>query len=125
MNKRIIWAALTGLMVPYVGTLAWTGTIRGEELRYEQQKEVSGRRRILLDRTGGSYYMDMEEYDKIQNIYKRLVRQENVVLTCERELGQLRQDLLLCTGVFQGKRRKELEGRNSSAFLLNRAKKLL
>ena len=62
MNKRIIWAALTGLMVPYVGTLAWTGTIRGEELRYEQQKETSGRRRILLDRTNGSYYMDMEEY---------------------------------------------------------------
>lgn len=62
MNKRIIWAAITGLMVPYVGTLAWTGTIRGEELRYEQQKEVSGRRRILLDRTDGSYYMDMEEY---------------------------------------------------------------
>ncbi len=56
------------------------------------------------------FSMDMEEYDKIQNIYKRLVRQENVVLTCERELGQLRQDLLLCTGVFQGKRRKELEG---------------
>ena len=49
VNKRIIWAAVTGLMVPYVGTLAWTGTIRGEELRYEQQKEVSGRRRILLD----------------------------------------------------------------------------
>jgi len=24
-------------------------------------------------------------------------------------LGQLRQDLLLCTGVFQGKRRKELQ----------------
>ncbi len=62
MNKRIIWAALTGLMVPYVGTLAWTGTIRGEELRYEQQKEISGRQRILLDRTSGSYYMDMEEY---------------------------------------------------------------
>lgn len=48
VNKRIIWAALTGLMVPYVGTLAWTGTIRGEELRYEQQKEISGRRRILF-----------------------------------------------------------------------------
>ena len=62
MNKRVIWAALTGLMVPYVGTLAWTGTIRGEELRYEQQKETSGRRRILLDRSGGAYYMDMEEY---------------------------------------------------------------
>lgn len=62
MNRRIVWAAITGLMVPYVGTLAWTGTIRGEELRYEQQKNVSGRRRILLDRTNGSYYMDMEEY---------------------------------------------------------------
>lgn len=62
MDKRIIWAAITGLLVPYVGTLAWTGTVRGEELRYEQQKEVSGRRRILLDRTNGSYYMDMEEY---------------------------------------------------------------
>ena len=62
VNKRIIWAAVTGLMVPYVGTLAWTGTIRAEGLRYEQQKEVSGRRRILLDRSNGSYYMDMEEY---------------------------------------------------------------
>ena len=38
MNKRILWAALTGLMVLYVGTLAWTDTIRGEELHYEQQK---------------------------------------------------------------------------------------
>lgn len=54
--------------------------------------------------------MGMEEYDKIQNIYKQLVKQENTVLTCEKELGQLRQDLLLCTGVFQGKRRKELQG---------------
>lgn len=58
MNKRIIWAAVIGLMVPYVGTLAWTGTIRGEELIYEQKKGVSGGRRILLDRSGGSYYMD-------------------------------------------------------------------
>lgn len=56
------------------------------------------------------FSMAMEEYDKIQNIYKLLVRQENAVLTCEKELGQLRQDLLLCTGVFQGKRRKELQG---------------
>ena len=55
------------------------------------------------------FSMDMEEYDKIQNIYKLLVRQENAVLTYEKELGQLRQDLLLCTGVFQGKRRKELQ----------------
>lgn len=56
------------------------------------------------------FSMGMEEYDKIQNIYKLLVRQENAVLTCEKELGQLRQNLLLCTGVFQGKRRKELQG---------------
>ncbi len=56
------------------------------------------------------FFMDMEEYDKIQSIYKQLVRQENAVLTCEKELGQLRQDLLLCTGIFQGKRRKELQG---------------
>ncbi len=34
----------------------------GEELRYEQQKGAPGGRRILLDRSGGSYYMDMEEY---------------------------------------------------------------
>ena len=56
------------------------------------------------------FSMDMEEYDKVRSIYKQLVRQENVVLTCEKELGQLRQDLLLCTGIFQGKRRKELQG---------------
>ncbi len=56
------------------------------------------------------FSMGMEEYDKIQNIYKHLVKQENTVLTCEKELNQLRQDLLLCTGVFQGKRRKELQG---------------
>lgn len=62
LNKRILWAAVTGLMIPYVGTLAWTGTIRGEELRYEQQKGAPGGRRILLDRSGGAYYMDMEEY---------------------------------------------------------------
>lgn len=62
MNKRVIWAVITGLLVPYVGTLAWTGTIRGEELRYNQQRELSGRFRILLDRSNGSYYMDMEEY---------------------------------------------------------------
>lgn len=62
MNRRIIWAVITGLLVPYVGTLAWTGTIRGEELRYEQQKELSGKRRVLLDRSSASYYMDMEEY---------------------------------------------------------------
>ncbi len=56
------------------------------------------------------FSMGTEEYEKIQNIYKQLIKQENTLLTCEKELGQLRQDLLLCTGVFQGKRRKELQG---------------
>ena len=62
MNRRAVWAILTGMFVPYVGTLAWTGTIHGEELHYEQQKELSGKRRILLDRGGKAYYMDLEEY---------------------------------------------------------------
>lgn len=62
MNERIIWAAVTELMVPYVGTLIRAGTIRGEELRYEQQEEVFGGRRTLLDKNNGFYYMDMEEY---------------------------------------------------------------
>lgn len=62
MSRRIWWAALTGLVIPYVGTLAWTGSVHGEELRYEQQKEISGHRRILLDRGTGAAYVDMEEY---------------------------------------------------------------
>ena len=61
MNKRIIVGALTAH-----GALCRNPCMDrhnpGEELRYEQQKEISGRRRILLDRTSGSYYMDMEEY---------------------------------------------------------------
>ena len=54
--------------------------------------------------------MGMEEYDKLQEIYRQLVKQENAVLTCEKEIEQLQQKLLVCKGVFQGKRRKELEG---------------
>ncbi len=62
MNRRIIVGVLTGLMVPYLTTLAWTGTIHGEELRHEQQAGAVGKRRILLDRGGAGYYMDVEEY---------------------------------------------------------------
>lgn len=51
----------------------------------------------------------MEEYDKLQEIYRQLVKQENAVLTCEKEIEQLQQELSVCKGVFQGKRRKELE----------------
>ena len=55
----------------------------------------------------------MEEYDKLQEIYRQLVKQENAVLTCEKEIEQLQLELLLCKGVFQWKRRKELEGQIS------------
>ena len=55
------------------------------------------------------FSMGKEKYDRLQEIYKKLVRQENIVLICEKELKQLRKELLLCTGVFQGKPRKELQ----------------
>lgn len=54
--------------------------------------------------------MGMDKYEKLQEIYKKLVRQENTVLTCEKELKFLQQELLSCTGVFQGKCRKGLQG---------------
>lgn len=54
--------------------------------------------------------MGMEEYDKLQEIYRQLVKSENAVLICEKEIEQLQQELSVCKGVFQGKRRKELEG---------------
>lgn len=82
------------------------------EMRKEDESKISTNLEPQKDAIPPrpEFSMDMEEYDKIQNIYKLLVRQENAVLTYEKELGQLRQDLLLCTGVFQGKRRKELQG---------------
>lgn len=53
--------------------------------------------------------MGMEEYDKLQEIYRQLIKQENAVLICEKEIEQLQQELSVCKGVFQGKRRKELQ----------------
>ena len=53
--------------------------------------------------------MGMEEYDKLQEIYRQLVKSENAVLICEKEIEQLQQELSVCKGVFQGKRRKELQ----------------
>lgn len=55
------------------------------------------------------FNMSMEEYDKFQEIYRQLVKQENAVLTYEKEIERLQQELSICKGVFQGKRRKELE----------------
>ena len=57
-----MWAAAAGLLVPYLTTLAWTGTIHGEELRIRQMETASSDRRILLDRENGGLYTDVEEY---------------------------------------------------------------
>ncbi len=62
MRRHIIAGLAAGLLIPYIGTLAWTGTIHGEELRQEQQSQAEGKRRILLDREGSQSYMDVEEY---------------------------------------------------------------
>ena len=56
-----------------------------------------------------AFDMGMEEYDKLQEIYRQLVKQKNAVPTCEKEIEQLQQELSVCKGAFQGKRRKELQ----------------
>lgn len=55
------------------------------------------------------FSMDMEEYERLQEIYRKLVKQENMVIICEKKLGQLQQELQFCKGILQGKRRKELQ----------------
>ena len=62
MNRRFLWAAAALAAGPYLGTMAWTGTVRGEEAFYEQQQSAAGKYSVWLDRGAGSYYMDMEEY---------------------------------------------------------------
>ena len=61
-QRAVLWAAAMGLMVPYLTTLAWTGTIHGEEIRLEQSQTPSSGRRILLDRGKSGVYVDAEEY---------------------------------------------------------------
>lgn len=79
---------------------------KGNELKtianLKPQKDISPPR--------PEFAMGMEKYEKLQEIYKKLVRQENAVLTCDKELKLLKQELLSCTGVFQGKLRKGLQG---------------
>ncbi len=62
MRRRFLWAALAGVLIPYGGSMMWTGSVRGEELRFRQQRETSGTERILLDRGGSSYYVGLEDY---------------------------------------------------------------
>ena len=56
--RRIWTGCLLALLIPYVVTLVWSGSIRGEQQK--QMAVVSGKR-IALDgeRTG---YVDAEEY---------------------------------------------------------------
>ena len=62
MNRRFLWAAAALAAGPYLGTMAWTGTVRGEEAFYEQQQLEAGKYSVWLERGEGSYYMDMEYY---------------------------------------------------------------
>lgn len=58
MKKKIAMMFVTALLIPYVTTLAWTGTIKGEEVK---KSEPSGKR-IILDRGSTQSVMDAEEY---------------------------------------------------------------
>lgn len=58
MGKRIVMGCLLGILIPYILTLAWTGSIRGQQ---EAPRVVSGKR-ILLERGGLMTYVDVEEY---------------------------------------------------------------
>lgn len=55
--RRIGTGCLLALLIPYIITLVWTGTIRGEA---KQPEMISGKK-IRLDRDQTSY-MDVEEY---------------------------------------------------------------
>lgn len=53
--------------------------------------------------------MHIEEYDILQEIHKKLVGQENTVITCDKELEPLQEKLLFCKGVYQAKRMWKLQ----------------
>lgn len=55
--KRIWTGCFLALLIPYVVTLAWSGSVRGEE----RQTVMPSGRRILFDQAGKGY-MDAEEY---------------------------------------------------------------
>lgn len=55
--KRIWTGCLLALLIPYIVTLAWTGTIRGEA----EQIELFSGRKVILD-SGKVRELDVEEY---------------------------------------------------------------
>lgn len=62
MRRHVLAGLAAGLLIPYIGTLAWTGTIHGEERRQELASQSEGKRRIFLDRGDSRSYMDVEDY---------------------------------------------------------------
>lgn len=58
MGKRLFMGIITALLIPYIMTLAWTGTIEGKERLPDL---VSGKR-ILMDGRTPATYMDVEEF---------------------------------------------------------------
>lgn len=58
MIKKIVTACLLALLIPYIVTLAWTGSVENNK---KEIQAVSGKR-ILLDRGGNGGYIDVEEY---------------------------------------------------------------
>nr|WP_330399408.1 SpoIID/LytB domain-containing protein [Lachnoclostridium edouardi] len=56
--KKLLAALLAMFLFPYIVTLAWTGTVEGQERKGLSQ----GDKKILLDRGEQTVYMDMEEY---------------------------------------------------------------
>lgn len=58
MARKAVLMCILALLFPYIITLAWTGKI-------EEQKKIpiiTSGKKIILDRKGGSSYIDVEEY---------------------------------------------------------------
>lgn len=58
MGKKLITALFAALLLPYIVTLAWTGTIEGKETA----PDLTSGKRIFLDRGAQGTYVDVEEY---------------------------------------------------------------
>ena len=56
--RKLAAALLFVLLFPYIVTMAWTGTVEGQN----GTAGALGGRRVLLDRGETSAYMDLEEY---------------------------------------------------------------
>lgn len=78
-----------------------------EEVATPQETVMPDNKDVIPPRP--EFRMDMEEYDKLLSIYKQLAEQETVILTSEKEVQHLQQELELATGIFQSRHRKELQ----------------